>query len=62
MTFSAMAAALLALVLLPLIILLWATESKAQRINRMRANGYTWKRIAERYSVSPSTVKRWSMA
>ena len=62
MTFTAFGAALLAALLFPLIILLWATESKAARINRMRRNGWTWRRIAERYSVSQSTVRRWAAA
>ena len=50
-----------ALILLPVLILLWATESRHTRIQRLRANGHTWKSIAERYGVSQSTVRRWAM-
>lgn len=57
--FFAWAAALL---LLPLIVLLWATESRATRINRLRSNGHTWKAIGARYGVHRTTVKRWAMA
>ena len=48
--------------LLPVIVLLWATESRSTRIKRMKRNGWTNKRIAQRYSVSPSTVGRWLKA
>jgi uncharacterized protein YerC len=53
---------LLALLLLPLIILLWATESRHTRIQRLRKNGRTWKQISARYGVSQSTVRRWATA
>ncbi len=51
-----------ALLLLPVLILCWATESRSTRINRLRKNGATWKAIADRYGVSASTAKRWSLA
>jgi len=57
--FLAWAAALL---LLPLLLLLWATEPRHKRIQRMRANGWTWKTIANRYGCSPSTARRWALA
>jgi hypothetical protein len=50
------------LILLPLLILLWATESKITRINRLRKQGQTWKQIGERYGVSPTTARRWATA
>ena len=53
---------LTALLLLPILILLWATESKSTRINRLRKNGATWKAIGDRYGVSDKTAKRWSAA
>ena len=53
---------LLALLLLPVIILLWATESRHTRIQRLRKNGRTWKQISARYGVSQSTVRRWATA
>ena len=51
-----------ALVLLPIIFILWLTESRSQRINRMRANGWTVTAIAKRYGCSRSSVRRWSLA
>ena len=51
-----------ALVLLPIIFVLWLTESRSTRINRLRKNGATWKAIGTRYGVSDKTAKRWSLA
>ena len=62
MTTTCLLAVLLAVILLPLHILLWATESRSTRIQRLRSNGYTWQRIADRYGCSASTVRRWAMA
>ena len=47
------------LLLLPLLVLLWATESKPQRARRWRAAGWTQQRIADRLNVSRSTVRRY---
>lgn len=58
---TCIAAWVAALILLPLIVLAWATESRHTRIQRLRKSGYTWKTIAARYGVSQSTVRRWSM-
>lgn len=52
----------LVLVLLPLIVLLWATESRSTRIQRLRRQGQTWNEIAQRYGCSASTAKRWAHA
>ena len=51
-----------ALLLLPIIFILWLTESRFTRINRMRSNGWTWERIAGHYNISKSTARRWSIA
>jgi len=51
-----------ALLLLPALILLWATEPRYARIRRWRRQGLTWKQIAARYGVSASTARRWAMA
>lgn len=59
---TCMFAWLAALILLPALIVLWATESRHTRIKRLKRNGYTWKSIATRYGVSVTTVRRWSMA
>jgi DNA-binding NarL/FixJ family response regulator len=46
------------LLLLPALIILWATESREQRARRLRRQGWTQQRIAEHLSVSRSTVRR----
>jgi len=56
------AACLLTLLLFPLLLLLWSTESKGQRIRRWRRSGLTWRVCAERMGVSQSTARRWAMA
>ena len=58
-TFTCLTATLLAVLAVPLIVLLWATESRTARIKRMRSNGYTWKAIGARYGVSASTPRKW---
>ena len=52
----------LVLLLFPVVLLLWATESRHTRIARLRRNGATWKQIGARYGVSPTTAKRWATA
>jgi hypothetical protein len=54
------AAWLLALLLLPALLLLWATESRGQRLRRQRAAGATWAALAARHGCSPSTARRWA--
>jgi DNA invertase Pin-like site-specific DNA recombinase len=50
------------LITLPVILLLHATQSRPNRIRRMRQQGSTWATIATRYGVSPSTIRRWATA
>jgi len=50
------------LVVLPILVIWHFTKSKNQRVREMRNRGWTWKRIAAKYGVSQSTVRRWSMA
>ena len=50
----------LALLFLPIVVLLWATESRHTRIQRLRRNGHTWKAISQRYNVSVTTARRWA--
>lgn len=59
MTFTTMAALLAAFLLLPLVVLLWATESSRQRARRMRRRGHSYRVIAARVGRAPSTVYRW---
>ena len=61
MTTSTLVAVLI-LLLIPLVLLWRLTESRAQTIRRLRRTGQTWKTIAGRYQVSPTTVRRWSLA
>ena len=51
-------ATIAALLLLPLLILLWATESRPQRARRLRSYGWTQQRIADHLGVSRSTARR----
>jgi DNA-binding transcriptional regulator LsrR (DeoR family) len=52
-------ALLLALLLLPVLILLWATESTEQRARRLRRS-YSWsqQRIADHMNISRYAVRR----
>jgi hypothetical protein len=49
---------ILALILLPIVVLLWATESRQQRARRWRRAGWTQQRIADRLGCSRTTVRR----
>ena len=51
-------AAITALLLLPLLVLLWATESRPQRARRLRSYGWSQQRIADHLGVSRSTARR----
>lgn len=57
MTTATIAAALLVALLLPVIVLLWATESRPQRIRRLSRNGYSQRSIAQRLGVSRYAVR-----
>ena len=46
------------LLLLPVVILLWATESRQQRAKRLRQQGWTQQRIANHLKVSRTTIQR----
>jgi AraC-like DNA-binding protein len=58
MSITCFAATLAALILLPLILLLWCTESRQQRARRWRRDGWTQQRIADRLGCSRTTVRR----
>lgn len=55
---STILALIVAALLLPLLILLWATESRPQRVRRLRSYGWTQQRIADHLGVSRTTVRR----
>lgn len=50
-------ALLLALLLLPLLVLLWATESQTQRVKRLRSYGWSQQRIANHLGVTRYRVR-----
>lgn len=58
MSITCIAAWAVALLLLPLLVLLWATESREQRARRWRRQGLTQQAIADRLGCSRSTVRR----
>lgn len=58
MSITCIAAWAVALLLLPILVLLWATESREQRARRWRRQGLTQQAIAERLGCSRSTVRR----
>lgn len=58
MTTTCLAAWALALLLLPLLILLWALETRTDRARRWRRQGLTQQAIASRLGCSRSTVRR----
>lgn len=58
MSITCLAAWIAALILLPVLVLLWATESRQQRARRWRRDGWTQQRIADRLGCSRSTVRR----
>ena len=52
----------LALITIPVILLLQATESRPFKIRRWRKQGLTWKSIATKLGCSQSTARRWAAA
>ena len=59
---STIFALLLAALLLPVLVLLWATESRQQRARRLRSYGWTQQRIADHLGVSRTTARRLLLA
>ena len=51
-------ALLAALLLLPVLIILWATESTKQRARRLRSYGWSQRRIAEHMNITTYRVRR----
>jgi len=60
-SFTCVAAYAAALLMLPVLILLWITETKQQRAKRWRKQGRTYKVIAERLKVSPTTARKYCL-
>ena len=61
MAFSTIAAAALAALLLPLLLLLWATESPRQRARRMRRRGHSYRTIGRRLGCAHTTARRYCL-
>lgn len=62
MTFTTLAALVAAFLLLPLLLLLWATESPRQRARRMRRRGHSYRTIGARLGVAHTTARRYCLA
>jgi len=62
MTFTCALAWAAALLLLPVLVLLWATESKGQRVRRLRRQGWTWQQIGTHLGVHRTTARKWALA
>jgi hypothetical protein len=62
MTITTLAAVLAAFFVLPIVVLLWATESPQQRARRMRRRGHQPKVIGARLGVSHQQVAAWCRA
>lgn len=58
MSITCIAAWAVALLLLPIVVLLWATESREQRARRWRRQGLAQQAIADRLGCSRTTVRR----
>ena len=52
----------LVVLLFPLILLLWITETKQQKARRWRSAGHTYRTIADRLHVSTTTARRYAMS
>ena len=62
MTFSTLAALVAVFLLLPALLLLWATESPRQRARRMRRRGHSYRTIGARLGVAHTTARRYCLA
>jgi DNA-binding CsgD family transcriptional regulator len=58
MSITCLAATIAAIILLPLLVLLWLTETRRQRAKRWRSYGWSQQRIAEQLGCSRTTVRR----
>ena len=49
------------LLLAPIVFLLWLTESRHTKIQRLRSQGQTWRTIATTLGCSQTTARRWAV-
>lgn len=61
-TITSIAAAVVVFLILPLVVILWATESPQQRAKRWRRAGQQPKAIGARLGVSHQQVTAWCRA
>ena len=61
MTLPTLAALVAVFLLLPLLLLLWATESPRQRARRMRRRGHSYRTIGARLGVAHTTARRYCL-
>tara|TARA_B100000579_G_scaffold202984_1_gene165977 strand:+ start:254 stop:451 length:198 start_codon:yes stop_codon:yes gene_type:complete len=54
--FTCVMAWLCALVMVPLMLFVWALDTKKTRINRYGSHGWSWRKIADIYGVSPKLL------
>lgn len=62
MSITCLAAWVAVCILLPILVLCWATESRQQRARRWRQGGLTQQAIADRLGCSRTTVRRLLVA
>jgi uncharacterized membrane-anchored protein len=60
-TITTAAALVAAFLLLPLVVLLWATESPQQRARRMHRRGHSYRTIGARLGVAHTTARRYCL-
>lgn len=60
-TITTTAALVAVFLLLPLVVLLWATESPRQRARRMRRRGHSYRTIGARLGVAHTTARRYCL-
>jgi len=58
MTSICIAATIAAIILLPIVVIFWVTETRRQRAKRWRSYGWSQQAIAERLGCSRTTVRR----
>ncbi len=61
MTLPTLAALVVAFLLLPALLLLWATESPRQRARRMRRRGHSYRTIGARLGCAHTTARRYCL-
>ena len=62
MTLPTLAALVAVFLLLPLLLLLWATESPRQRARRMRRRGHSYRTIGRRLGCAHTPARRYCFA